>query len=341
MAKRDYYEVLGVARSAPSDEIKKAFRKLAMKLHPDKNPGDKKAEERFKEINEAYDVLQDVEKRKMYDQFGHMGSQQGFKPGSNPFEEFARQGGFRGAGGAGGFGSSSEGGPGSEGYQDIFGDIFGDFFSGSTRSGARGTGPRGANRARGADLRYTLTISFEESATGAERTITFVRQRGGREETARLAVTVPAGVRTGQRLKLRGEGDGGPGSGAAGDLYVIVNVQEHAFFKRSDNDVHMDLPMSFVDAALGTTVEVPTLTGRVSLKVPPGTYSGQVFRLKGKGFHSSDKGSGDQLIKALVDVPRELTPEQKELLQKLGSTLKPGQLLKNYQEQLERIKKKV
>lgn len=318
-----------------------------MKLHPDKNPGDKKAEERFKEISEAYDVLQDPEKRKMYDQFGHMGSQQGFRPGSNPFEEFARQGGFRGAGGpfggggrAGGpFGQESGAGP--EGFQDIFGDIFGDFFSGSTRSGARGTGPRGANRARGADLRYTLSISFEESATGTERTITFVRQRGGKEETARLSVTVPAGVRTGQRLKLRGEGDSGPGSGSAGDLYVIVNVQEHAFFKRLDNDVHMDLPISFVDAALGTTVEVPTLTGRVSLKVPPGTYSGQIFRLKGKGFHSNDKGSGDQLVKALVDVPRELTSEQKELLQKLGSTLKPGQLLKNYQEQLERLKKKV
>lgn len=339
MAKRDYYEVLGVARTAPSDEIKKAFRKLAMQLHPDKNPGDKKAEERFKEINEAYDVLQDADKRKMYDQFGHMGSQQGFRPGSNPFEDFARQGGFRNAGGPFG-GGAREGGPGAEGFQDIFGDIFGDFFSGNTRSGARGTGPRGANRARGADLRYTLTISFEESATGAERTITFVRQRAGREETARLSVTVPSGVRTGQRLKLRGEGDGGPGSGAAGDLYVIVNVQEHPFFKRSDNDLHMDLPLSFVDAALGTTVEVPTLTGRVSLKVPAGTYSGQIFRLKGKGFHSSDKGSGDQLVKALVDVPKEVTSEQKELLQKLASTLKPGQLLKNYQEQLERMKKK-
>lgn len=350
MAKRDYYEVLGVARTAPADEIKKAFRKLAMQFHPDKNPGDKKAEERFKEINEAYDVLQDPEKRKTYDQFGHMGSGQGFRPGSNPFEEFARQGGFRGAGGGaggpfGGFGGFSgaagagAGGADSESFQDIFGDIFGDFFSGGARSGARGTGPRAAGRARGADLRYTLTITFEESATGTERTITFVRQRGGKEETARLAVTVPAGVRSGQRLKLRGEGDGGPGSGPAGDLYVIVNVQEHSFFKRTENDVHMDLPVSFVNAALGTTVEVPTLTGRVSLKIPAGTYSGQIFRLKGKGF-SSPTGSGDQLVKVLVDVPKELTAEQKELLQKLGSTLKPGQLLKSYQEQLDRLKKK-
>ena len=311
-----------------------------MKLHPDKNPGDKKAEERFKEISEAYDVLQDADKRKTYDQFGHMGSQQGFRPGSNPFEDFAKQGGFRGAGGPFG-GAGGAQGQGPEGFQDIFGDIFGDFFTGNTRSGARGTGPRGPSRARGADLRYTLTISFEESATGTERTISFVRQRSGREETARLAVTVPSGVRTGQRLKLRGEGDSGPGSGAAGDLYVIVNVQEHSFFKRADNDLHMDLPLSFVDAALGTTVQVPTLTGRVSLKIPPGTFSGQVFRLKGKGFPTSDKGSGDQLVKVLVDVPRELTSEQKDLLQKLGSTLKPGQLLKNYQEQLERIKKKV
>lgn len=338
-SKRDYYDVLGVTRTASPDELKKSFRKLAMQLHPDKNPGDKKAEERFKEVNEAYETLSDPQKRQMYDQFGHASSQAGFRPGQNPFEGFARgaggPGGFAGGFGGQGFGAQ---GPGAENFQDIFGDIFGDFFQGRARPGGPGAGPRGPSRNRGADLRYTLNISFEEAAAGAEKTISFIRQRGGKEETAKLAVNVPAGVKAGQRLKLRGEGDAAATGGSTGDLYVIINIQDHALFKRVENDVHMDLPVSFLDAVTGTTVEIPTLTGKASLKIPAGTPSGQIFRLKGKGFSSvGAAGGGDMLVRIVIDVPRDLTEEQRENLKKFSSTLKATPLVKSYQEKVDRI----
>ncbi len=351
MAKRDYYDVLGVTRSATSDEIKKAFRKMAMQFHPDKNPGDKKAEEKFKEANEAYETLSDAQKKQTYDQFGHFGSQGGgggggFRPGQNPFEGF---GGFQGGG---------PGGPGAQGnpenFQDIFGDIFSDLFRGrpggpgGPGAGPGGPGPAGSRRAnnntRGADLRYTLNISFEEAATGCEKMISFIRQRGGKEDNARLSITVPAGVKNGQRLKLRGEGDSARSAGAIGDLYVIVNIQDHSLFKRVENDVHIDVPIGFADATLGATVDVPTLTGKASLKVPPGTPSGQVFRLKGKGFASVSSGSatsavGDMLVRVVIDVPRELTEEQREWIIKLSSASKNSPLIKAYQEKVDRILK--
>ena len=338
MAKRDYYEVLGVQRTASPDELKKAFRKLAMQFHPDKNPGDKKAEERFKEINEAYEILSDEQKRKAYDQFGHLGAQGGFRPGANPFEGFSR-----GAGGFGGFGGGGFGGQqqGPENFQDIFGDIFSDLFSGGrARPGGPGGQRANTSRNRGADLRYTLNISFEEAAAGAEKTISFIRQRAGKEESAKLAITVPAGVKAGQRLKLRGEGDA-PASGShPGDLYVIINIQDHSIFKRVDNDVHLDLPISYVDATVGTTVEIPTLTGKASLKVPAGTPSGQIFRLKNKGFASVDgPGNGDMLVRVVIDVPRDLTDEQRDLLKKFASTLKPSPLIKAYQDKVDRMLK--
>ena len=336
MAKRDYYEVLGVPRTATPDELKKSFRKLAMKFHPDKNPDDKKSEDRFKEISEAYEILSDPQKRQTYDQFGHMGAQQGFRPGGNPFEGFARGAGGTnsGTGGFGGFGQ----GPGAqdpENFQDIFGDIFGDFFSGRSRTGPKpGAGARG----RGADLRYTLNISFEEAAAGTEKTISFIRQRSGKEETAKLSITVPAGVKNGQRLKLRGEGDAVPSGGTGGDLYVIVNIQEHPLFKRVENDVHMDLPISYFDAVNGTSVEIPTLTGKASIKIPTGTPSGQSFRLKGKGFASvGGPGAGDMLVRVVIDVPRDLTDEQRELLKRFSSSLKPSPLIKAYHEKVDRI----
>ncbi len=343
MSKRDYYEVLGVSRTATPDEMKKAFRKLAMQLHPDKNPGNKKAEEKFKEINEAYETLSDPQKRQMFDQFGHAGSQAGgFRPGAGGF------GGFGGAGSAGGFGGfgGSAGGPNPENMQDIFGDIFSDFFSGRTRGGAGGPGAgpsgsaRGQARGRGADLRYTLNISFEEAAAGTEKTISFIRQRTSKEETARLQVTVPAGVKPGQRLKLRGEGDASPSGGGVGDLYVIINIQDHALFRRVENDIHLDLPLGFVDAIIGTTAEIPTLTGKASLKIPAGTPSGQLFRLKGKGFAPvSGSAAGDMLVRIVIDVPKELTDEQRDLLKKFSSSLKPSPLVKAYQEKVERILK--
>jgi molecular chaperone DnaJ len=341
LAKRDYYEILGVPRTATPDDLKKAFRKLAMQFHPDKNPGDKKAEERFKELNEAYEVLSDQGKRQSYDQFGHMGPQAGFRPGANPFEGFNR------TGNTGGFdfgnfgGQPGQGGANSENFQDIFGDIFSDFFTNRGRPGAGPAGgPRPGNRGRGADLRYTLNISFEEAAAGTEKTISFIRQRSGKEEAAKLAITVPAGVKSGQRLKLRGEGDAPATGGAPGDLYVIINIQEHPLFKRVENDVHLDLPLSYVDAVNGTTVDIPTLTGKASLKVPPGTPSGQIFRLKGKGFASvGGPGAGDMLVRVVIDVPREMTEEQRELLRRYSATLKPSPLIKAYHEKVDRILK--
>ncbi len=343
--KRDYYEVLGVKRTATPDELKKAFRKLAVQFHPDKNQGDKKSEERFKEASEAYEILSDVQKRQQYDQFGH---------GFAAFSGAGAGGPFRGGnpyGGAGyggyedqtfsGFGSS-----GPESFQDIFGDIFGEAFRGG--AGARGPrpgdqGPRGGSKTRGADLRYTITITFEEAATGTEKTISFVRQRGGREETAKLAITIPSGVKPGQRLKLRGEGDAPPAGNQMGDLYVIVNVAEHTLFKRVENDVHLEVPMNFVDAVNGVVIEIPTLTGKASLRIPPGTPSGQIFRLKGKGFPAVGQGGaamGDLLVKVLIDVPRDLTDDQRELLKRFASSVRPGPMVKSFQEKVERLKKK-
>ncbi len=337
MAKRDFYEILGVSRKADADELKKAYRKLAMKFHPDKNPNDKKAEERFKEISEAYDTLSDPQKKQNYDQYGHMGSQAGFRPGANPFEGFA--GGFRGQqrpGPGGGFSGGFD--PNSDSFQDIFGDIFSDVFGGQRRGG--GPGPKSSARARGADLKYTLNISFEEAALGSEKTISFVRHRHNKEENAKLSVTVPAGVKPGQRLKLTGEGDAAAGGGPVGDLYVIINILEHPLFKRVENDIYLDLPLHFIDAVLGTLVEVPTLTGRASLKIPPGTPSGQTFRLKGKGFSSvAGSETGDMLVKIQIDVPRELSDAEKDSLRRFSASLTNTPLVKSYQEKVDRILK--
>lgn len=321
-AKKDFYSVLGVSRTASADEIKKAYRKLAMKLHPDKNPGDKKAEEQFKEITEAYEVLSDDKKREMYDQFGFAGAGAGFAGA--------------GAGGPGGFGGGFQGGFGNGGadFNDIFGDMFGDVFGSRTGGGFR----QSRRTHRGADLRYTLNISFEESALGTEKTVSFIRHRGNREETARLAVKVPAGVKQGQRLKLNGEGDGAPQGGPAGDLYVIVNVQDHPLFKRDEDDVLLDVPVGFTDAILGGEIEVPTLTGRVALKIPPGTHSSQIFRLKGKGFPKSGGfGSGDMRIRVLVDTPSHLTAKQKELIQELAKSGSETPQVKEFKEKMSQL----
>ena len=327
MAKKDFYGVLGVTRQASPDELKKAYRKLAMKFHPDKNPGDKSAEDRFKEASEAYDVLSDPKKKQVYDQFGHAGFQgAGGGGGGNPF--------------GGGFGEAGNFDPRQgEQFQDMFSDFFGEFFSGEGQGTGGARGSRGFRReARGADLRYTLTITLEEAATGTEKRINFVRQRGGREDAAKLSITVPAGVKTGQRLKLRGEGDGPGGAGKAGDLYVIVNFQDHALFKRKENDVLMELPVSFVDALLGTQIEVPTLTGKAMLNVPPGTHPGQIFRLKGKGFPDIGGYSpGDMLIKVVVDVPSSVTEDERQLLEKLRKTSASSPLVTEYRDKMKRL----
>ncbi|MEK2647266.1 DnaJ C-terminal domain-containing protein [Bdellovibrio sp. BCCA] len=330
MSKKDFYSILGVSRTATAEEIKKAYRKLAMQFHPDKNPGDKKAEEKFKEISEAYDTLSDTKKREMYDQFGHAGAQQGFGGAGGP---------FGGAGGFGGFGRThGAGSNGGDPFQDIFGDVFGEIFGNARGPGGAAGARARRQQAKGTDLRYTLNISFEESALGTEKIISFVRQKGGKEESAKLSVNVPAGVKEGQRLKLSGEGDSAAGGGAAGDLYVIINIQEHPLFKRHENDVTLDLPITYTDAILGTNIEVPTLTGKAMIRIPPGTHSGQTFRLKGKGFPKlGGFGSGDMLVRVLVDTPHNLSARQKELVEELAKSTETTPLVKAFQEKVSHL----
>ncbi|HWU42769.1 MAG TPA: DnaJ C-terminal domain-containing protein, partial [Bdellovibrio sp.] len=293
------------------------------------NPGDKKAEEKFKELSEAYEVLSDQKKREMYDQFGHAGAQGFGGAGGGPFG-----GGFGGASGGGfGQGAGQQGDP----FQDIFGDVFSEIFGARGGPGAGAGGARARRPAKGADLRYTLNISFEESALGCEKVISFMRQRGGKEESAKLSVNVPAGVKEGQRLKLAGEGDSAS-AGSAGDLYVIINVQEHALFKRAENDVTLDLPVTYIDAILGTNIEVPTLTGKAMIRIPPGTHSGQTFRLKGKGFSKvGGFGSGDMLVRILVDTPHTLSSKQKDLMEELAKTAEPTPMVKTFQEKVSQL----
>ena len=334
--KKDFYQILGVSRSATPDELKKAYRKLAMKYHPDKNPGDKVAEDKFKEASEAYETLSDDKKRQMYDQFGRAGAGAGagqyqYSSSQGGFDPFA--GGFRRGASSGGFNPND-----ASQFQDVFEDVFGDFFGGGGGPTHHG-GPRGS-RSRGTDLRYTLNITFEEAAHGAEKQISFVRHRGRREETARLAVTIPPGVRPGQQLKLRGEGDSSSETGPRGDLYVIVHILEHALFKRTDDDVHLDLPVTFTDAALGSTVEIPTLTGRASLRVPPGTHSGQTFRLKEKGFpRVGGMGRGDMLVHVMVDIPKDLSADDKDALQKIAARKHDYPMVQGFLQQLEKLRK--
>lgn len=328
MSKKDFYQLLGVSKSSTADEIKKAYRKLAMQHHPDKNQGNKKAEEKFKEISEAYEVLSDDKKRQNYDQFGHAGvNGNPFGSGGNPF------GGARaGAGGQAG-----------DPFQDIFGDVFGDIFGQTGRpgggfSGSAGARTRGsARQSRGSDLRYTLNITFEDAAVGCEKMVNFVRQVGPREETAKLAVTVPAGVKEGQRLKLSGEGDR-PAQGVAGDLFVIIELQEHLLFKRDEFDVILDLPVSYTDAILGSHAEIPTLFGKAEIKIPPGTHSGQVFRLKSKGFPKlGATGSGDMLVRVTVDTPLKVSSRQKEILEELHRFNEETPLVKSYNDRLQTV----
>ena len=344
MAKRDYYEVLGVERGSDEAAVKKAYRRIAMKNHPDRNPDNPEAEERFKEASEAYEILSDQQKRQAYDEFGHAGV------------------------------DGNGGGAGAAGFSDIFGDVFGDIFG-----GGRHAGPP-----RGADLRYDMELDLEDAARGKTVNIKVptlvsceecsgsgarkgsspstcgtchgqgqirrsqgffsVQQacpacrgrgkvindpcgpcygRGRIEETKTLSVKVPPGVDTGDRIRLSGEGEAGPEGGQAGDLFVQVMVKEHAIFQRDGANLYCEVPISFVDAALGGELEVPTLDGRVKLKIPAETQTGKLFRMRGKGIVPVRGGStGDLLCRVEIETPVKLTGEQKDLLKQLQKTLK-------------------
>jgi molecular chaperone DnaJ len=358
MSKRDYYEILGVAKGASEPEIKKAYRRIAMKNHPDRNPDNKKAEDIFKEATEAYEVLSNKEKKAAYDQYGHAGV--------DP---------------SGGFGG---GGPGGDhgNFSDIFGDVFGDIFGGGGRGGGRGR----AGPARGSDLRYNLDLDLEDAVRGktikikvptlcackgcggsgakkgatpdtcatcgghgqvrmsqgfisVQQTCPKCHGRGqvisdpcvtcygqGRvKETKTLSVKVPPGVDTGDRIRLAGEGEAGPDGGPPGDLYVQMNVREHALFQRDGRNLYCEVPISIVDAALGGELEVPTLNGRVKLKVPGETQTGRLFRLKGKGVTSvRGGGPGDLMCRVVLETPVNLGNDQKELFRQLQESLESG-----------------
>ncbi|UJF18998.1 molecular chaperone DnaJ [Vibrio sp. SS-MA-C1-2] len=347
MSKRDYYEVLGVEKSATEREIKKAYKRLAMKFHPDRTGGDEESAEKFKEVKEAYEILTDEQKRSAYDQYGHAAFEQG------------------GMGGGGGFGGGAD-------FGDIFGDVFGDMFGGGRRGGQ-------SRAQRGSDLRYNMELTLEEAVGGCSKEIevptlvgcepcdgsgakkgtsastcptchgsgqvqmrqgffavqqacpqchgrgkiisdpcTSCHGEGRVEQTKTLSVKIPAGVDTGDRIRLSGEGEAGEHGAPAGDLYVQVHVKEHPIFERDGNNLYCEVPISFTMAALGGEVEVPTLNGRVSLKVPKETQTGRMFRMRGKGVKSVRGGGvGDLICKLVVETPVHLSNKQKALLKEL------------------------
>ena len=349
MAKRDFYDVLGVNKNASPSELKSAYRKLAVKYHPDKNPGDKTAEDKFKEASEAYGILSDQEKKQNYDNFGHAAFENGG----------GRQGGFGGFGGAD--------------FSDIFEDFFGDF-----GGGGRSRGRRNSNN-RGSDLRYDLSITLEEAYEGKKQDIKFsttekcnickgngskpgyspdrcticggngkvrsnqgfftVQQtcpqcagsgeeitnpcndcngQGNKQASKKLSVTIPKGVDDGTRIRLAGKGEAGIKGGASGDLYLFINVHSHDLFKRSDENLFFEYPISIADAALGKIIEIPTIDGgKAKIKIPDGTQNGKQFRLKGKGMpYMRGSGNGDLYVQVNTEVPVSLNKEQKELLEK-------------------------
>jgi len=310
MAKKDYYDVLGVKKTATEEEMKKAYRALAMKYHPDRNPANKKeAEERFKEINEAYAVLSDKDKRRQYDQFGPSGFSQRYSQ-EDIFRGFdlndVLSSIFRQARGGG---RSRSGG-----FEDLFGGRgrqapdFGDIFS---EEGYQSQGP---HTQKGQDINSELNLSFEEAARGTERKVRFP-QNGKVEE---VTVKVPAGIETGKKLRLAGKGMRGPGGSPPGDLYLKVNVADHPIFKKEGSDIVLDKEIKISEAILGTTIEVPTLEGSKSIKVPPGTQSNSRIRLKGFGLpRLQGGGKGDEYVRILIRYPKNLNDQQKKLIEEL------------------------
>ncbi len=307
--KRDYYEILGVSRNATQEEIKKAYRRLARKYHPDLNPGNKEAEEKFKEITEAYEVLSDPEKRKLYDQFGHAAFSQGAGAGAGSggftgFHDFS-SGGFRVR-----FGNFDFGNLGDI-FEKFFGEDFGSFF-GSDRTAGFGAYTR---TARGRDIEYPFEISLEDAYRGLFADITV--NRGGVPETVR--VRIPPGVDNGTRVRVAGQGEPGIGGGPPGDLYIITKVRPHPFFERKGDNLYCKVPVTFWEAALGAEIEVPTLDGVVKVRVPPGTQCGQKLRLKGKGMpRLRGGGYGDLYVEVQIVVPRNLDGSSVQMLREIA-----------------------
>ena len=309
--KRDYYEVLGVSKTATDAEIKKAYRKLAMKYHPDYNPGDKDAEEKFKEVNEANEVLSDPKKRQLYDQYGFAGVDPSYA---------AQNGG--GAGGFGGFG-----GDGVD-LGDIFGDIFGGGFGGFGGS-ARQANPNAPRK--GQDIRVRITLSFDEAVHGCKKNITITRQQectechgsGTIAVKKTLEANVPAGIDDDQGFRLSGMGNAGTNGGPAGDVIVAVTVQPSEVFQRDENNIYVVFPITYSQAVLGDTITVPSIDGKVEVNVPEGTQSGTTFRLRGKGIqYVNGRGRGDMYVKCEVEIPKKLSRTQREALKKFEGTLK-------------------
>ncbi len=296
MASRDYYEILGVKRGASDDEIKRAYRKLAMKYHPDKNPNKKEAEERFKEINEAYAVLSDSEKRKQYDTFGKEKFQQRFTQ-EDIFRGFDVDEIF----------SNLFGGRGRREYRSGRGFDFGDLFTGFQNAGRA---PQ-----KGEDVAYNLSISLEDAAFGSEKRMSY-RRDGKTEE---ISVKIPPGIVSGKRLRVAGKGTEGRNGGPPGDLYLQITVREHPVFKREGDDIIVEKEIGFPEAVLGTTIEVSTLEGTKKVKVPAGTQCNTKLRLRGLGIpHIEGGGKGDELVKVVVRVPRKVSERGKELIQQLA-----------------------
>ena len=317
MAKRDYYDILGVPRSASSDDIKKAHRKLVRKYHPDVNKDNKQAEEKFKEAQEAYDVLSDPGKRRNYDQFGHAGVGASPGAGGDPFEAFRRA-----QGGGGGPRTSRRPGGGvtvedfdfgaGPEFDSIFEQLFGQRRGAGAGAGpyARGPRPQAQPQPRGGDVEHPITLTFEQAARGT--TLPLQITRDGQLET--IDVKIPAGVKDGSRVRIRGKGGQGPGG--SGDLYIVTKVNPHAYFRREGNDILLDLPLSVYEAIQGTRLEVPTLDGPVTLTIPPGTSGNAKLRIKGRGIARGDS-QGDQYVLPRIILPKELDDDDRATLEKL------------------------